>query len=97
MPLFAVIPLGNNRAALRDALSRAQNPIDHLALQNGAGFLVNFHGTSVELSHALGISDPDKQVKSLTGSALVVSIGSYYGRGPTTMWEWIQTRLEGGS
>lgn len=97
MPVFVIIPLANNAAALRTAMATALTQSDVLELQNSAGFLVRYEGTSVELSNAIGLTSADKNAPSTTGSALVCSMGSYYGRGPTTMWEWIQTRLEGAS
>lgn len=51
-------------------------------------------GTSVEVSNALGLTSADPDFKPTIGSAMVTLVGSYYGRGATTMWEWLKTRFE---
>lgn len=64
-----------------------------MEVQNSAGILVNFQGTSVELSNKIGITREDDQ-KSELGAALVTSIGSYYGIAKATMWEWMKNKAE---
>lgn len=64
-------------------------------LQNQAGFLVSFQGTSIELSNLIGITAADKAQPSSLGSAMITTVTSYYGRGPADMWEWLKTRIEG--
>ena len=44
-------------------------------------------GTSVDVSNILGISTGD------TGSVIVVSINSYYGRASTNTWEWLKVKM----
>jgi hypothetical protein len=67
---------------------------DRHKLTGGAGWLISYQGTSVELSNLLGISGQAQgQIPSLS-SVLITSIGAYYGRGPTDMWEWLKTRME---
>lgn len=95
MAIFLVTPLGQNidligvavRAAIVDESHRYE-------LQNSAGWLVNFKGTSVELSHAIGITDSDPEKTPKIGSAIITTLTSYYGRGPTDMWEWLAAQFE---
>lgn len=92
MPLYIVVPLSQNIEQLRAAAGETLE--DFFVLNNGAGLLVSFKGTSVELVHTMGISNPDRS-PSKTGPALVTNFSSYYGLGHNDMWEWIKTRVEG--
>ncbi len=65
---------------------------DRYKLQNDAGWLIRFSGTTVELSNALEITGPAPATP--IGSTVVVLMSGYYGRGPTDMWEWLKTRFE---
>lgn len=57
----------------------------------GAGaWLISYDGTAKELSDALGITDGSP------GTGVIVSVGSYYGRAPTDIWEWMKVRMERG-
>lgn len=94
MAIYLVTPLGDNAAQVRAAVQRAIPAADWHELQGQAGWLVHYVGTSVELSNELGITSADKTMPSKTGSAMVTSVGTYYGRGPSTMWEWLKTRFE---
>lgn len=94
MPMYLVTPLAHNMQALSSAAEAQLLREDFFVLANDAGMLVRSKGTSVELSNQLGISTEDRAV-SRTGSAMVTSLTTYYGRGPTDMWEWLKTRFEG--
>lgn len=94
MAIYLVTPLAHNADQVRDAV-RAALPLENIfELQGRAGYLVSFKGTSVELSNLIGITSPEGVSKSTIGSAMVTSIGSYYGMGSTAMWEWMKTRVE---
>lgn len=94
MPIFLVTPLARNFSAVKEAISKAGDAADWMELQNQAGFLVSFKGTSIELSNLIGITSADRGQPSTLGSAMVTTVASYYGRGPTDMWEWLKTRFE---
>lgn len=94
MPIYLVTPLADNCDAVSAAVKEAIEQIDAYKLQNEAGWLVSFPGTSVELSNTLKITGQEPGTPSPVGSAMVTSIGSYYGRGSTEMWEWLKTRFE---
>lgn len=95
MPLFLVTPLGHNYDQIGLAVRKAfAESGDWFEVQSRAGYLVNYRGTSVELSHLLKITSEDPQATDLVGPALITSVGSYYGRAATTMWEWMKSRLE---
>lgn len=91
MAVFLVTPLSDNFDVLHQALK--ERALDFYVVQNKAGFLVSETGTSEEVSHKIGISEPDGSSGAL-GSALVTRVSSYFGRGSTGMWEWIQSRME---
>lgn len=92
MAIYLITPLARNSDAVRTALNACFQPADWLELQGRAGWFVSYPGTSVELSAELGITPADNTPK--LGSVLITSVGSYYGRGPTPMWEWLKTRFE---
>jgi hypothetical protein len=95
MPIFLVTPLQHQIAPVRDAVSKVFAPGTSYELQAEAGWLVHYRGTAVELSNHLQITGPTAAIP--LGSVLVTSVGSYFGRGPTEMWEWLKTRTEMGS
>lgn len=95
MPIYLAIPLKDNDKEL--AASVARNipfPTDSHVLQNNKGWLVKFDGTTIELCNKLEITGQDQGQPSPVGSCLVVPVNSYYGRGPTDMWEWLEIRSE---
>lgn len=94
MPVYLITPLGHNVDQVGTAIRIKIPAEDRFELQNRAGWLVRHRGTSVEVSNDIGITPPDRETSSELGSAMVTSVGSYYGRGPTTMWEWLKTRFE---
>lgn len=96
MAIYLVTPLSSNHDQLGQALHRvAPVPGDVLELQHRAGYLVSYAGTSVELSHQLGITSPEKGAPpSDIGPALVTAVSSYYGLGSTAMWEWLKVKIE---
>lgn len=93
MPLYVVIPLDKKEAVNKAVMSLPQEDI--YRLKGDSGWIVRYKGTSKELTRSLGIGvENDKGVVSSIGSALVVSLATYYGFGPSDMWEWIGTRAE---
>jgi hypothetical protein len=94
MPIFLVTPLANNAEQLGVAIHTHISPEECYELQAQSGWLVNYRGTSVEISNLIGITTADPEQKPTLGSAMVTTVGSYYGRGSTTMWEWLKTRFE---
>jgi hypothetical protein len=94
MPIYLVTPLAFNADALRGAIEEKFEPHEYYALVNNAGWLVDFKGTTVEVSAKIGVTGlPDNQ-KSKLGSTLITAVGNYYGLGSTDMWEWLKTRFE---
>lgn len=94
MPIYLVVPLTVDSSKLDAAVSEKIKEESRYPLQSKRGWLVQFPGTTVELSHTIGISHPDRQEKPATDSALVTPVPNYFGRGPTDMWEWLSTRIE---
>lgn len=95
MPVYLVTPLSNNHAQVGSAIKVKIATEDLHELQNSAGWLVVSPGTTIELSHSLGITNPvGGKPEPGIGSAMVTAIGSYFGLGSTAMWEWLKTRFE---
>lgn len=94
MAIFQVTSLHPDKTRLNDAVEKHIAESDRYPLNNNSGWLVSYSGTSVELSHFLGVSNPDKKTPSSVGSALIVTIDNYYGRGSSEMWEWLKTKFE---
>lgn len=90
MATYLVTPLAHNFDQLGGALRKVDGA-EVFELQSRAGYLVEFAGTSVDLTERMGLLGSESKD---IGSALVTSVGSYYGRGPTTMWEWLKTKFE---
>ena len=92
MAIYLVTPLAHNADKVRDAITKNIQSENWIELQARAGWFVSYPGTSVELSTEIGVTHKDEA--SILGSVLITSVGSYYGRGPTPMWEWLKTRFE---
>lgn len=92
--MYLAVSLTANSAVLNGAVETAVPASDRFKLQSDRGWLIKFDGTTVELSNHIGITGQEKGSPSLIGSAIVVPITGYYGRGPTEMWEWLKTRFE---
>jgi hypothetical protein len=98
MAIYLVTPLANNATKLNQAIDEAFPNADTnvFTLPSNAGVLVNYSGTSQELGKALFITVGKVEGEnSFVGAALIVPFTSYWGRGATTMWDWIKTKLEG--
>lgn len=94
MAIFLVVPLSKNVDQIGSAL-RANLPAEAtFELQNGAGWLVEFDGTSAELCKVLGVAGTVDRDTPSNGPAIAVTVGSYYGFGSTSMWEWLKSRFE---
>jgi hypothetical protein len=95
MPIFLVVPLSAAPETLDKAVeTHIQNPADRYKLQGGRGWLIHFNGTTIEVSNKLTITGQPEGQPAPVGSVIITVVSSYYGRGPTDMWEWIQTRME---
>lgn len=89
MAIFLVVPTILNSGALTASMQAQQDQgrIKYFELPRGE-FFVSYKGTSQELSDLLLITD------GTSGSAIVSSVGSYYGRAGTNIWEWVQAHWE---
>jgi hypothetical protein len=95
MPVYVAVPLQADKSLLSAAVElKFPEPADRYKLQADSGWLINFPGTTVELSNLLGITGQPQGQPSPLGSAMVIPVSGYFGRGPTDMWEWLKTRLE---
>lgn len=94
MAIYLITPLSANLELLKRAIETAD--LDHFVLQNSTGIFVSADMTAVELSHKIGVTTEDRQ-PGPHGLALIVSVSSYYGRGNSTMWEWLKVKMERGT
>ncbi len=95
MAIYIVTPLTISSAALNKAVEDTiALQADKYKLQSDRGWLISFDGTTVELSNHIGLTGQPQGEVSPIGSAIVVPVTTYYGRGPADMWEWLKTRLE---
>lgn len=62
-------------------------PGDHLKVGPGQ-WLVSAPRTAKEISDSLGISD------GKTGTALVFTVGAYFGRAQADIWDWMNARMQ---
>ncbi|WP_155895583.1 hypothetical protein [Comamonas aquatica] len=90
MAIYMVTPMAGNHAEIREAISN--RGLDAFPLPNSETTLVNFTGTAVELSDAIGITSGGSRGE--LGAALVNSFDAYYGIANTQTWDWIRNRME---
>lgn len=93
MPVFQLNPIGANKPQLQKAVEDSFAPEDRYQLPNEAGWLVRYDGTTVELCNFIKLTGQEQGVPSPVGSTLVTLVTSYYGRGPTDMWEWLSLKM----
>lgn len=60
-------------------------------------WLVSTNSTVIDLCATLEIYDVKEPNKVQSGNAIVFAISSYFGRAPSTVWDWIKVKLEGNS
>lgn len=86
MGIFVIFRVAN--AAKMSAALKTHFPDDHLDIGQNE-WLVSAKGTAKEISDKLGISDG-----AGAGNAIVFSMGSYFGRAATNIWDWIKAKSE---
>jgi hypothetical protein len=57
---------------------------------NDTQYLVSARSTAVEVTEKLGLNLAD----AIEASAIIFAVSSYWGRAPTTVWDWIKARME---
>jgi hypothetical protein len=68
-------------------------PFDHLKLSD-TQYLISTGGTAIELSAKIGVYDINQPAKPAVGNAVILATSSYFGRAPTTVWDWMKAKLE---
>jgi hypothetical protein len=94
MSVFVIVPLAGNLHPLTERVMRRFSAADRYPLPSGAGWLLSYRGTTIDLSNLLEVTGQAEGERSPIGSTLLVPITSYYGRAPTDMWEWIRVKME---
>jgi hypothetical protein len=92
MTIFAVLLPDGTTSALEDLIPQAY-PNNFLKVGQKQ-FLISTIGTAVDVSAKLGIYDPKEPNKPSAGNAIVFATSSYFGRAPTTVWDWVKAKLE---
>ena len=88
MAIFAVLPPQANTSL--DEAIQARFPQDSLRLSPNQ-WLISYAGTAIALSNDLGVTD------GKNGGAVIIQMSSYYGRAPTSVWDWVKSKLEASS
>ena len=70
----------------------ANFPDDSIELQSDE-WLISATGTAQEMAIRLGVNKLEGGGGE-TGAAIICSIGNYWGRAATEIWEWIKTKME---
>jgi len=86
MAIFVIFRV-SNVAAMEVAMARAF-PGNHLRVDS-AEWVVSAVGTPKDVSDKLGVTPGTE-----TGTAMIFSMGSYYGRATTEIWDWIKAKAE---
>ena len=89
--IFAIIAV-SSPDKVADQL-KVHFPENYLSVGVGQWLLIGpVTMTTQELSKTLSIS-----VDNSVSNAIVLSVGSYYGRAPLSTWEWLTAKLGGNS
>ncbi len=94
MAIYIAVPLIPASEPLNAAVEQNIVQADRFKLQSDRGWLIKFDGTSIELSNHIKLTGQPVGEQSPVGSAIIVPITTYFGRGPGEMWEWLKTRIE---
>jgi hypothetical protein len=92
MTIFAIL-MPQPQPALVESIKNSYPPGDSFEL-SATQWLVSSKETVTEVSAKIGVSGagPDFTPKGL---AVIFATSSYFGRAPTTVWDWIKVKLEG--
>ena len=94
MAIFIAVPLIQNSSLLNQAVEKHIATHDRYKLQTERGWLIKYEGTTAELCTTIELTGQPSGQSSALGSAIIMPITGYYGRGPAEMWEWLKTRFE---
>jgi hypothetical protein len=91
MTIFAILMPTPQSAVI--AKIREIFPNDHLMVSD-TQYLVSSTGTAIEVCAKLGIYDLKLPNAPSTGNAIVFATSSYFGRAPSSIWDWLKAKLE---
>ena len=86
MAIFVIFRVSS--PPLMEAAMQRAFPGNHLK-SDTAEWIVSAIGTPKDVSDKLGVT-PGAD----TGTAMIFSMGSYYGRATTEIWDWIKAKAE---
>jgi hypothetical protein len=94
MTIFAILmPLPQEGLAARITLAFPDNYLQITATQ----WLVSSNLSVIEVTAKIGIHDAKQPEVPSVGNGIVFATSSYFGRAPSTVWDWIKAKLEAGS
>ena len=91
MAVFAVL-MPTPQPALIATIQRLF-PNDCLAVTE-TQWLIATTGTAMGLTAKLGIYDSAEPDKPAIGNAIILLVTSYFGRGPSSIWDWLKAKQE---
>lgn len=62
-------------------------PNDHLSVDHNE-WLISSSSTALDVAGKLGVSTGEN------GGAIIFAMSGYYGRAPTSIWDWIKAKAE---
>ncbi len=90
MTIFAIL-MPTQQPELERAIETVF-PKHHLRITD-TQWLVSSNSTAIDVVAQLGIYDAKNPEKS-NGNAVVLATSSYYGRAPSSVWDWMKSNLE---
>jgi hypothetical protein len=91
MTIFAVL-LPGHQPGVVESIKRVY-PNDHYGITDSQ-WLISANGTAIDVSAKLGVYDPKNPLTPSSGNAVIFATSSYFGRGPTPIWDWLKAKLE---
>lgn len=92
MTIFSIIAIQDPASVLKAA--REAYGDDYLEVTENA-CLVSDNSTAIHVTTKLGLVTEDKKRGPTQGSAVITSVGSYFGVANPNIWEWMKAKIEG--
>ena len=91
MPVFMLVPT-EDAPRLANIVNANFEASDRYVLPNQGACFVKFDGTSAELSEKLDLPG-DRNKEDRPCPAVITLVTTYGGFAPTSLWEWLKTRV----
>ena len=90
MTIFAVLLPSPQPAVVAEIVAKYQH--EHIQLSE-TQYLLSSRATAVDISNNIGLTGAETNFTP-KGVGVVIAMSSYFGRAPTTVWDWIKVKLE---